>query len=83
MSESLAPRGATYRCPVCDAEITVLTGAPQSFRPVCCARPMDLLPGRKVFYWCEVCGAELMAVTQAAADFGPRCCNTQMVRLAT
>ena len=76
------PKGRTFFCRVCGAEIALLTLAPPAFKPVCCNEPMGVRREKSVFYWCEVCGAEIIGLTPAPAGFRPRCCNTEMVRLA-
>ena len=74
------PRGQVYRCPVCGAEVAVLARrVGDYFRPRCCNRDIELLPGRLKFYLCPACGAEVTVLRPGKGDFRPRCCNTEMV----
>jgi len=75
-------RGALYRCPVCGAEVAVLSGHTGEFSPSCCNRPMVRLARGLQFYVCPVCGAELAVLKPSTGRFTPRCCNRDMVRAA-
>ena len=75
-------KGQLYRCPICDAEIAVLTAHIGKFRPRCCNTDMQLLSRGLVFYVCPVCGAELAVLRAGEGEFELRCCNTGMVRRA-
>ena len=73
------PRGWTYRCPICGAEVTVLAQhKAESFCPRCCNVDMVRSKGRVAFYVCPVCGAEIGVLKAAAGEFYPRCCNVDM-----
>ncbi len=76
------PTGRVYRCPVCGAEVAVLSRDMGEFRPRCCSVEMELVPRRLVFYVCPVCGAEIAIVKPGEGEFQPRCCNTDMARQA-
>ena len=82
MTNATVQPGAMYRCPVCGAEIAVLRPAGGDFRPVCCNRPMELMPQQAILYRCPVCGSEIAVIRPGAPGFRPRCCNTDMVRFA-
>jgi endogenous inhibitor of DNA gyrase (YacG/DUF329 family) len=70
--------GTVYRCPVCGAEVAVLSANSDHFTPRCCNRFMVATRQRAVFYYCPVCGAELMVVRKGKGAFAPHCCNTAM-----
>ncbi|MBN1671569.1 MAG: hypothetical protein JXR37_11075 [Kiritimatiellae bacterium] len=72
------PRGTTYRCPVCGAEVGVLAPHCATFRPRCCNTEMARVTGRIQFYTCKVCGAEIGVVKQGARDFAAICCGMRM-----
>ena len=71
--------GEVYRCPVCGAEVSVISTGAGQLAPRCCNRPMDLLARRHALYFCPVCGAEIMAVRGDTRGLEPRCCNLPMV----
>ncbi|MFO7957640.1 MAG: hypothetical protein R6X33_11145 [Candidatus Brocadiia bacterium] len=73
-------RGTVYRCPVCGAELVVLTGSAGNFAPRCCNRDMVRLASAVTFYFCPVCGAELAVLNESAGEFEPVCCNRPMIR---
>ena len=75
--------GIVYRCPICGAELTVVSFKSGAFAPRCCHTAMVRLEGRTSFYRCPVCGA-MVAVVHPGEDslFAPRCCNTAMLRVA-
>ncbi|MGI6086644.1 MAG: hypothetical protein ACOYCD_01670 [Kiritimatiellia bacterium] len=76
---TIKPKGATYICPVCGAEIIVLAPCSGCFIPRCCDKPMELRPRRVQFYVCPVCKAEIAALHQTKPDsFHPRCCGQDM-----
>ena len=74
--------GQVYRCEVCGAEVTVISGHAGRLRPRCCNRAMTPRPGRLVFYVCPVCGSEVAVVQEGSGDLRPHCCNKAMVRKA-
>lgn len=81
MSAPAAPRGQVFRCPVCGAEVVVLTAAGSSFRPRCCNVAMlPQAPGVR-FFRCPDCGAEVAVLHDGGGTFRPRCCNKAMVDL--
>lgn len=82
MNSEKPAAGLIYRCPVCEAEIAVLSPLMGDFRPRCCGRPMVLIKRRLRFYRCPVCGAEIAVVKATSGDFRPRCCDTDMIKLA-
>lgn len=71
--------GRTYRCPVCGAEIAVISASSQELDPHCCNVPMK--PLRKIFpvYYCEICGSEIMAIQgKDWKKLEASCCNKPM-----
>jgi predicted RNA-binding Zn-ribbon protein involved in translation (DUF1610 family) len=75
--------GRVYRCPVCGAELTVVSFNTGDFAPRCCNVAMEAKPDRAVFYWCPVCGAMLTVMRERRGGaFAPRCCHTAMRRWA-
>ena len=73
-------QGAVFRCPVCGAELTMLspnTGGKCRLR--CCNTDMEQLQHNVIFYVCPVCGAEIGVLNQSHGHFEPRCCDTEMV----
>jgi endogenous inhibitor of DNA gyrase (YacG/DUF329 family) len=72
-------RGAVYRCPVCGAEVAVLSSQFGDFAPRCCNCAMVAQPRRLIFYVCPVCGAEIAVLSESAGCFTPYCCNTDML----
>lgn len=81
MPEGTTQMGLVYRCPVCGAEVTVVSPQTGDFSPVCCNRPMVQRPGRVVFYFCSRCGAELAVVHEGdLAQFEPICCGIAMIK---
>ena len=72
-------RGLVYRCPICGAELAVLSTRTGNFEPRCCNT--DMLPEdrRLGFYVCPICGAELAIVRRGPTVFTPRCCNVDML----
>jgi desulfoferrodoxin-like iron-binding protein len=77
-----AARGTVYFCPVCGAEITVLTAGHGNFGPRCCNKPMDPKQNLVRFYICPVCGAEIAVLREGKHDFHPCCCNMEMELVA-
>jgi len=73
------PRGMIYQCPVCRAELVVLSRQTGDFAPRCCNTDMAPLSRRAVFYVCPVCGAEIVELKDGGKRFRPRCCNTDML----
>lgn len=75
--------GSVYRCPVCGAEVTVVSPvACGGMRLRCCDTPMEPLPGRAVFYRCPVCGAQVCLVIDGGGERRLICCHTDMQRIA-
>ena len=72
--------GQAYRCLVCGAEVSVVTGGPGELAPRCCNRPMVRLPELRARYFCPICGSELLVLRQGGGELAPRCCNRRMVR---
>jgi len=72
------PRGRVYRCPVCGAEVAVLSPRMGGFAPRCCNTDMAPTDRRVAFYYCPVCGAEIAVLREGRGEFLPRCCNTDM-----
>ena len=75
-------RGLVYRCPVCGAELAIVSKQTGDFHPRCCNVLMEPKPDRLIFYRCPRCGSELMHINQGNTAFKPRCCNIEMHRLA-
>lgn len=75
-------KGTVYHCPVCGAEVTILSDPKGEFVPRCCN--VDMVPKRQraEFYVCPRCGAELAVVRQGSGEFLPQCCNVDMIRQA-
>ena len=75
--------GKMYRCPVCGAEVAIVSLKAGNFAPRCCNTAMLPLPRRGVFYRCPICGAMVMIIHAVRSSvFAPRCCNTDMLRRA-
>jgi len=75
-------RGSVYRCPVCGAEIAVLSHRMGDFAPRCCGVAMAVTAQRIAFYVCPVCKAEIAIVNEGTGAFAPRCCSVEMTRTA-
>jgi hypothetical protein len=75
-------RGTLFRCPVCGAEIVMLSRRQGDFQPRCCNREMQPLARRVVFYVCPVCRAEIAVLIEGRGILQPRCCNRDMIREA-
>ena len=72
--------GRVYHCPVCGAELTVISSRTGEFAPRCCNTAMLPTPRQTVFYRCPVCGAMVMIMLPGRHGiFKPRCCNTDML----
>ena len=82
MSEAANTRGLIYRCPVCGAELAVLSTRAGELVPRCCDVAMDALAERMAFYVCPACGAEIGVAQKGAGPFLPRCCDRAMERQA-
>jgi Zn finger protein HypA/HybF involved in hydrogenase expression len=78
--ERAGPRGRVYWCPVCGAEVAIISFQAGDFRPRCCNTDMRVKPDRLVFFVCPVCKAEVAVVRAGQGVFEPRCCNVAMVR---
>lgn len=76
-----ATTGAVYFCPVCGAEILVVCGNCNNFKPRCCNRDMVLKPHRATIYACPLCGSQVAVVSAGKGVFVPRCCNRPMISL--
>jgi predicted RNA-binding Zn-ribbon protein involved in translation (DUF1610 family) len=77
-----SPKGVTYRCPVCGAEVAVIARRHGAFAPRCCNTAMLPIRRRLVFFICPVCGSEVAVMRGEAGNFTPRCCNVAMRREA-
>jgi endogenous inhibitor of DNA gyrase (YacG/DUF329 family) len=73
--------GLTYRCPVCGAELAVVSRRIGAFVPFCCNTSMVPVGCTVTFYVCPVCGAEVGLLRPGADRFQPECCNRPMVRI--
>jgi len=70
-------KGQVLVCPVCKAEITILSGKSDTFVPICCQ--VEMQPLKKLaFYRCEICGAEIAVLIDNSDTFTPICCNEVM-----
>ncbi len=73
------PKGATYRCPVCGAEVIVLAPCQGCFVPYCCSVLMERKPQHVEFYVCHICGAEIASIDHdSTSNFRPKCCGAAM-----
>lgn len=74
------PKGLVCRCPLCGAEIAIISYRMGEFKPRCCNT--DMIPQRRklTFYRCEVCATEIAVLGEESSTFEPICCNTAMVR---
>ena len=71
-------KGYVYRCPVCGAELSVVSSVGSELRPRCCNTQMEATEHVNEVRVCGVCGCELMVIMGTGASLSPLCCNTLM-----
>ena len=74
--------GRTYRCPVCDAEVTLVSPTCGTLCLRCCNVDMEPQPELKALFRCPVCDAEACIVLDGGGKRRLRCCNEDMERIA-
>jgi len=74
------PLGLVFRCPICGAEVTVVSTHLGDFTPRCCSTDMICKEQRVSFYYCPRCGAEIAVLREGYGDFQPHCCGIDMLR---
>lgn len=71
-------KGGLYRCPVCGAELSVVSSVGAELRPRCCNTQMEATEHVNEVLTCSVCGCELMVIVGMGESLSPLCCNTSM-----